>query len=104
MAMQKSRKDELQKSVALAIGMQVLVTLNIKMDLDLANGAHATIISIILHQSKQISNSSIVHLQYMPPCVLIRMEQTRAGILLGLDEGVIPIELVTKTFKISYDA
>jgi hypothetical protein len=42
-------------------------------------------------------------LQYVPICVFVRMDRTRASRLDGLEEGVIPLQPSTTTYKIKLD-
>ncbi|EKM60350.1 uncharacterized protein PHACADRAFT_155497 [Phanerochaete carnosa HHB-10118-sp] len=79
-----------------------MVTLNVKTNLDIANGARGTIERIILHSNEPaVGNKPIVYLQYMPAYVLVKLNRTRVNQLDGLTESVIPIEPATKTFTIN---
>jgi ATP-dependent exoDNAse (exonuclease V) alpha subunit len=86
--------------VQLAIGMQVMITNNIKTELDVANGARGTVEKIIvaLDNTMQLSN----HIQTLthPPCsVLVQLSRTKAKVLPGLDAGIIPITPIHNSFK-----
>jgi hypothetical protein len=60
-------RNELSDKVALAVGMSLLVTLNVDMDLDVANGLWGTIDGIILDPNEPPfePGSSRVNLQYL---------------------------------------
>ena len=101
-AAQGPKKTQLRRTISLAIGLRVLVTLNINTDLDIANGAKGTIVDIVLHPDEEIDNKNPVELKYIPAYILVRLDQTCATKFPGLDEGVIPIEPALKSFSISY--
>jgi len=102
LAVQKSKRETLKSYLPLAIGMRVLVTLNILTDVDLANGARGTIVGIGLHPDEVATLNATVHLQHCPVYVLVKMDHTRAAALPGLEDGVIPITPASKSFQISY--
>ena len=94
----------LAKDVELAIGAPVMVTLNILTDLDVANGVRGTIEGIVLDErERQITSkdTQTIHLRYPPRYVLVKLLRTKAPCLRGLEENVIPIKPVTKTFTIT---
>ena len=96
----------LAKEIEMAIGASVMVTLNIHMDLDVANGVRGTIQGIILDERERrntTAESHTIHLQYPPRCVLVKLARTKAPHLDGLDQNVIPIEPVTRSFSIFKD-
>ncbi|OBZ68217.1 ATP-dependent DNA helicase PIF6 [Grifola frondosa] len=106
-ATHRSRKDcgGLPNMVELAIGMKVMVTMNVKTDLDVANGSRGTIVDIILDpREPEIGAAQIVHLQYPPACVIVKLEYCRQAALTNLQQGEIPIEPTLKTFQIAIDA
>lgn len=89
--------------IEIAKGMKVLVTDNIKTDLDVTNGARGEIVDIILHPDElPISDSDpVVYLQYVPAYILVKLSHTRASRLAGLEDVVIPVEVATTSMKIS---
>ena len=96
----------LAKEIEIAIGASVMVTLNIHTDLDVANGVRGTIEGIILDERERTNattESHTIHLQYPPRCILVKLARTKAPHLDGLDQNVIPIEPVTKSFSILKD-
>ena len=96
----------LAKDVELAIGAPVMVTLNIHTDLDVANGVRGVIEGIVLDErERQVStkDSRAIHLQYPPRYVLVKLLRTKAPRLQGLEQNVIPIVPVTKSFTIMKD-
>jgi hypothetical protein len=90
----KMEKMNLSESLSLAIGARVMVTQNVKTDLDLANGARGEIVDIILDAEEEVDShaNGVVYLKKMPAYVLVKMDRTRARQLPGLEEGVIPLE------------
>jgi hypothetical protein len=85
------------------IGAQVMVTLNIHTDLDVANGVRVVVEGIVLDEREQqvdASGTSCIHLQYPPRYIIVKLLWTKAPRLHGLPENVIPIEPVTKSFTI----
>ena len=81
--------------------MKVMVMDNIETDLDITNGARGEIIDIILHPDEPpIGDSPVVQLQYMPSYILVKLTRTRATLLEGLQDSVIPIEPAITTYHI----
>ncbi|KAG6805077.1 hypothetical protein H0H92_000785, partial [Tricholoma furcatifolium] len=82
--------------------MKVMVTQNVKTDLDITNSARGEIVDIILHpEESTISNDNIVELTHVPAYILVKLSQTRATKLEGLEPSVIPVEPSSKTFTIN---
>lgn len=97
----RKRKD-LPLQVELAIGMKVMVTDNLETDLDVTNGARGEIVDIILDPDEPpIGNDPIVHLKKLPAYVLVKLTRTRATRLEGLDNAVIPVEMITTSMRIT---
>ena len=92
-----SHTPQLPETVELAVGMKVLVTYNIETNLDITNGMSGTIVDVVL-DSKETAwqNQQICHLQYPPRYILVRLDRTNTEKLPGLDNHVIPIEMITK--------
>ena len=69
------------KEVELAIGAPVMVTLNIHMELDVANGVRGVIEGIVLDECEhQIGpNEHMVQLRYPPRYVLVKLLRTKAA-------------------------
>jgi hypothetical protein len=94
----------LSKTIELAIGGLVMVTLNISTDLDVANGVRGVIEGILMDERERTTttkDSHIVHLQYPPRYVLVKLERTKAPGFDGLPKNVIPIIPVKKSFTIN---
>ncbi|PSS37626.1 hypothetical protein PHLCEN_2v553 [Hermanssonia centrifuga] len=99
----QQQKNDLPRSIEIAIGMQVLVTDNIETDLDLTNGARGQIVNIILHPDEPpMGDEAIVQLKYLPLYLLVKMTRTRASRLEGLEEGVVPVEPKQTTMRIVF--
>ena len=65
------------KEIELAIGAQVMVTLNILTDLDVANGVRGVIEGIVLDERERImtvKETHSIHLRYPPRYVLVRLD------------------------------
>jgi hypothetical protein len=96
----KSVKD-LPAEIEITKGMQVMVTDNVETDLDVTNGARGEIVDIILHPDERpLGNEPIAQLEYLPAYILVKMARTRASLLDGLDESVIPVEVESTSFRI----
>ncbi|KAJ8586731.1 hypothetical protein M405DRAFT_907694 [Rhizopogon salebrosus TDB-379] len=82
--------------------MEVMVTHNIETDLDIINGAWGTVMNIFLHPEEppHDEEESSTTLKYPSAFILVKLNRTRASQLKGLEESVIPIEPITKTFRI----
>jgi ATP-dependent exoDNAse (exonuclease V) alpha subunit len=100
----RKRKNagDLQREVHIAVGMEVMVTRNIETDLDITNGARGTVVDIFLHPGEpdHDEEARTTSLTYPPAFILVKLNRTRASRLKGLDESVIPIEPITRTFRI----
>ena len=94
----------LMKDIELAIGAQVMVTLNILTDLDVANGVRGVIEGIVLDERERlmtVKDTNSIHLRYPPWYVLVRLDRTKAPSLENLPQNVIPIVPVKKNFTIN---
>jgi hypothetical protein len=94
----------LMKIVELAIGMPVMVTLNVHTELDIANGSRGEIKGIILHPDDNHGHQEknpIWELKHPPLYVLVELKRTKIGHLSNLPSHVIPISPITKTFNIT---
>jgi len=88
-----TEKGGLPNKVELALGLKVMVTLNVETDLDVANGARGEITGIILHRDEPpLPDASVVELAKPPAAVLVKLNRTRMETLPGLEPGVIPHE------------
>lgn len=102
-----SRQDgtKLPDEVSLAVGMKVMVTVNVQTELDITNGARGTITGIGLHpEENDIPNERIVQLARTPAYILVKLERTKVSPLEGLEESVIPILPITKSFSIDSES
>lgn len=87
----------------LAKGMEVMVTYNVKTDLDVANGARGRIHDVVLNDEETAVSGSAneVELKHLPAYLLIEMDRTRAEKLDGLPKGVLPLEPISKSYQIT---
>ena len=87
---------KLHHRVEIAIGMKVMVTLNLATEADLANSSRGTIHDIILDPREQINAGQIdeygiVWLQYPPAMILFKPFHYEFEPFPGLEPGLIPI-------------
>lgn len=102
---QRGRCDEragLAKEILVAIGMEVMVTFNIDTDLDIANGSRGHITDIILDERETQTSPTqpVIELEYIPAYILVKMNSTKVPVLEGLEQGVLPIVPLERTFNI----
>ena len=99
----KKEPGKLPDTVEIAVGMRIMVTTNINTDREVANGARGTVVEIILDAQESTINSAIpnVELGFLPACILVKLDRTSGGAIAGLEEGIIPIFLVERSFQIS---
>src|ERR1700742_3459208 len=90
-------------SFCLAVGAEVMVTVSLDTDIDLANGSRAVIQQIILDPNEPaFSADQFVNLQYLPLYLLVKLDHTHAIQLPGLAPNVIPIELFIMSHSLSF--
>ncbi len=92
----------LPDELTLSVGMNVIITINVQTDLDVANGSWGKIIAITLQvQDKQAAkNNLVVKLTQVLAYVLVKMERTKVPTLAGLSENVIPLTAAECTFSL----
>ncbi|KIJ08282.1 hypothetical protein PAXINDRAFT_18577 [Paxillus involutus ATCC 200175] len=75
---QKRRNQDLPDVIEIVIGMKVMVTQNVKTDLDIANGAWGTIVDILLSPDEPtiLEIKPITKLQHLPICILVKLTHT----------------------------
>ena len=94
-------RNGLPDRVEVAIGMEVMVTVNVETELDVANGARGVVEGIILDRREGADTSPAeVKLQFPPECVLVKLHRTKAARLEGLDERVIPIVPMERKYNL----
>ena len=83
--------------------MKVMVTQNVETDLDITNGARGTIVDIWLNPEEPTicPGKPSIKLKFLPVCILVKLERTRASHLKHLDESVIPVEPTCKPYCIT---
>ena len=97
----KRRKIDLPETIHLAIGVKVMVTNNLQTDLDITNGARGVIVDILLNRNElPLEEGSTVTLKFLPECVLVKLDRTRAAALPHLEEGVIPIQPIPSKIQV----
>lgn len=94
----------LDAEIELAVGMAVMVLMNISTEVDLANGTRGTIVDIILDPRDQFTQmdkeTGITTLCYPPAMVLFKPLHETTIHLPGLPAGVIPLFPVEASFHI----
>ncbi|KIJ54924.1 hypothetical protein M422DRAFT_241012 [Sphaerobolus stellatus SS14] len=90
----KSESNKLETKVELVEGMHVLITWNLSVPADLANGTQGTIERIWLDPRESlVSNKAYIHhLQYPPRLVYFRPDTPADFDLPSLPQGIIPIQ------------
>lgn len=100
-SLQKKNKQQLPSKVELAISMKVMVTTNIETDLDITNGAHSTIMDIILHPEEEYqTDAEEITPVRQPLYLLVKLDWTSTTQLEGLDAHVISVEAITQSIQI----
>ncbi|KAG9020891.1 hypothetical protein FRB95_003283 [Tulasnella sp. JGI-2019a] len=86
-----------------AKGMAVMVTYNVQTDLDVVNGSQGMIVNIILDKREPsiAEGVSEVQLKYQPAYLLVKMDWTKAERLDRLEDSMLPLVQLTRTFQIS---
>lgn len=95
-----TESNELAFSLELAVGMPILITHNLRTDLDITNDTHGVITNIILHPSENLPTHSqqVLRLQNLPLFLLIKLEHTHAPRFGSEDQTVIPISPIQLSF------
>ena len=90
----RQSSGDLQEQVKLALDLQVFITCNIDLDMDLSNGACNTIVDIILHEDESSFSvqDSTITLYYPSSIIFVKLDRTHISSLEGLNENVISIE------------
>ncbi|KAG9075041.1 hypothetical protein FS749_013333 [Ceratobasidium sp. UAMH 11750] len=90
----------------LAVGMKVMVTLNIETDLDITNGAQEEIVDIVLNPDEPPFDDTptVATLQHLPLYILVEFARHTDTINLPhLEAGIVLIVPASKNFKITMD-
>ncbi|KAG8764056.1 hypothetical protein FRC12_008301 [Ceratobasidium sp. 428] len=101
----KGRRERggLPDEVQLAIGMKVMVTLNVSTEIDVTNRARGVIVGIKLNQQElQFGlDKPQVKLAHIPTYVLMKFDRTQAKPLPSLEPKVILIVPITRYYSIN---
>ncbi|KAG8678010.1 hypothetical protein FRC08_018128 [Ceratobasidium sp. 394] len=98
--------NRLPDEIPLAVGMEVIVTLNVDTELNVANGTRGTIGAIALYPNEPTFDQAapVITLRRLPLHILVKMScRTRAITLPGLEPDVLPIVPASKAFRITMD-
>jgi hypothetical protein len=98
---------KLPSRLEVAIGMDIMVTLNITTEADLANGSHGRVKDIILDprecvQDRDIHSDGVVWLQYPPAMILFEPIHHKFDPFPRIDPGLIPLLPSEYSFNIGY--
>jgi ATP-dependent exoDNAse (exonuclease V) alpha subunit len=104
---QQTGTKRLKHQIEVAIGMKVMVTLNLATEADLANGSRGLIQDIVLDPRETVSDSDrdesgIIWLHYPPAMILFKPYKYQFDPFPGLAPGLIPIFPSEVAFKIQY--
>ncbi|QRV95124.1 Helitron helicase-like domain at N-terminus [Ceratobasidium sp. AG-Ba] len=99
----RREKNGLPDEVPIAIGLKIMVTLNVDTNIDVTNGARGEIVGIKLdpNEPRFSDEDSVVSLQRLPAYILVKLNRTRAATLPGLEDGVIPIIPACKSYSLT---
>jgi ATP-dependent exoDNAse (exonuclease V) alpha subunit len=104
-------KDETTKNlkmrIELAVGMKVMVVMNIATEADVANGTRGTIHGFALDPRERETTpdeQGWIRLQYPPPVIYFKPDMCSAAVFDGAPEGVIPISPSTVRFSVDTDS
>lgn len=82
------RKGGLPDLVEVAVGMEVMVTVNVETELDVTNGARGVVHEVILDRRETNDASQAeTRLRYPPECILVKLHRTKAKKLDGLNKA-----------------
>lgn len=96
----------LMKEVELVIGVPVMVMFNIHTDLDVANGVWGEIVEIMLDEHDEhleTKEMCTIYLQHSPRYVLVKLAWMKVPVFEDLEQNVMPIAPITKTFSTNKD-
>ncbi len=85
-------KGNLPEELTISLGMNMMITTNIKTDLGLANGSRGDIVGIVLHkEDEDISKEqAIVRLHNLPAFILVKLQKTKIPMLCNLPPACSP--------------
>lgn len=100
--MKTDETNHLPNRIEVAIGMKIMVLLNLATDADLANGSRGIITDIVLHPEEECLQKGEyrVHLKHPPSVIFFKSYQHQTKPIPGLPEGIIPIFPTRKTFTL----
>ncbi|KAG8940311.1 hypothetical protein FRC03_005610 [Tulasnella sp. 419] len=96
----KEKRGQLPDLTRVAVGMKVMVTVNVETDLDIANGLRGVITGLVLDEADKDYNQNAeeVNLTWPPLYILVKLQQTSTIKLPGLEENEIPIAPMCKNY------
>ena len=94
--------NELPLTLEVAIGMPVLVTHNLRTELDIMNGTRGFITNIILHPAEPPPSQTkpTVELHHLPLFILVKLNQTHAPCFGSEDEAVVLISPIQMSIRL----
>lgn len=101
--MKVSKADRAKQEPKMTPLFQIMVTLNIETEMDVANGTRGEIVDIILDLEEDpiTPGERKVHLRKPPAYVLVKLPHTRMQQLPGLPPNIVPIKPMSERFSIT---
>lgn len=94
-------RAELPNIFEFAIGIDVIVTMNLDAENHLVNGARGTVTGMILHSNEEFDASQdVIQLQEPPVCVFVKLLHGKNIKLDGLEENEVPLQPVQRSYKL----
>ncbi|PBK71937.1 hypothetical protein ARMSODRAFT_973478 [Armillaria solidipes] len=95
MSMNEKKTGRIPDMLEIALGMKAMVTINIAMESDLANGTRGTIEDLVLDQREptpELDDEHVVELMFPPALILFRpLNQEGVPTFEGIGTGLLPI-------------
>ena len=100
---EREEKGGLPDVLEVFVGMKVMVTFNVAVELDVANGSRGEVVDIVLdpREDLTIPSSGVVEPRYPPTYVLIRLLHTKVQGLQGLPDNVLPLVPISRSFIVN---
>lgn len=97
-----TKANGLPGELELLVGMPVMLTTNLAVELKLTNGCMGTITHIQLDQRETVPEGGSHILQYRPHCIIVKFDNCKCPTLDGLDPGEVPIFPVKGSFQFQF--
>lgn len=100
-SMDEKKTGNLRHKLELAVGMKVMVLVNVTVEVDIANGTRGTVEEIILdsrEEEQEPDKEGCIKLTYPPALILFRPDKPMHLCFKGVTAGLIPITPSKGTF------